>query len=96
MKPSTKSDLINIESLKGVLKMINNDIKDVKGSASAPSEKASKLMTLHRQRAQIINQGNSKYPHINWLDEAIGPDNGFNRSLIETARMKIENKFNFN
>lgn len=96
MKPLTKSDLINIESLKGVLKMINNDIKDLKTSPTAPSEKTSKLITLHRQRAQIVSQGNSKYPHINWLDEAVGPDNGFNRSLIDTARMKIEMKFNFN
>ena len=52
-------------------------------------------MAVYRHRAQLINQGNSKYPHVNWIDEAIGEDNSFNRSLIDTARMKIEMKFYF-
>jgi hypothetical protein len=44
MKNLTKSDLINIEALKGVLRMLSNDIKDVKNSNTAPSEKANKIM----------------------------------------------------
>lgn len=96
MKNITKSDLINIEALKGALKMLSNDIKDIKSGKAAASEKAKQLMAVYRHRAQLINQGNSKYPHINWIDEAIGEDNSFNRSLIDTARMKIDMKFNFN
>ena len=96
MKNLTKSDLINIEALKGALKMLSNDIKDIKAGKAAASDKAKQLMTVYRHRAQLINQGNSKYPHVKWIDEAIGEDNSFNRSLINTARMKIEMNFNFN
>lgn len=98
MKNLTKSDLINIEALKGALKMLSNNIKDIKASKAAASEKAKQLMAVYRHRAQLINQGNSKYPHINWIDEAIGEDNSFNRSLIDTARMKAEQiaVFNYN
>lgn len=96
MKHLTKSDLINIEAFKQLIKCVSNDIKDVKASKAAPSDKAKQLMTVYRHRAQLINQGNSKYPHVKWIDEAIGEDNSFNRSLIDTARTKIDMKFNFN
>ena len=96
MKNLTKSDLINIEAFKQLIKCVSNDIKDVKASNTAPSEKANKIMQLYRQRIQLISQASEKYKHINWIDEAIGEDNGFNRSLIDTARMKIEMNFNFN
>jgi len=96
MKPLTKGDQANIEAFKQLIKCVSNDIKDVKLSKATPSEKANKIMILYRQRIQLISQASEKYNHINWLDEAIGPDNGFNRSLIDTARMKIEMKFNFN
>jgi len=96
MKNLTKSDLINIEALKGALKMLSNDIKDIKSDKAAASEKANKIMQLYRQRIQLISQASEKYKHINWIDEAIGEDNSFNRSLIDTARMKIDMKFNFN
>jgi len=96
MKNLTKSDLINIEALKGALKMLSNDIKDIKAGKAATSEKANKIMQLYRQRIQLISQASEKYKHINWIDEAIGEDNSFNRSLIDTARMKIDMKFNFN
>ena len=96
MKNLTKSDLINIEAFKQLIKCVSNDIKDVKTSNAAPSEKANKIIQLYRQRIQLISQASDKYSHINWLDEAIGEDKGFNRSLIDTARMKIEMKFNFN
>lgn len=96
MKNLNKSDLINIEAFKQLIKCVSNDIKDVKESKAAPSEKANKIMILYRQRIQLISQASEKYNHINWLDEAIGEDNGFNRSLIDTTRMKIDMKFNFN
>ena len=96
MKNLTKSDLINIEAFKQLIKCVSNDIKDVKLSNAAPSEKANKIMQLYRQRIQLISQASEKYSHINWLDEAIGPDNSFDRTMKDTARMKIEMKFNFN
>lgn len=94
----TKSDLINIEALKSSLKMINNDIKEVKQGDKTPEEKMKYLMLLHRQRAQLITAGNKNYSHINWIDEAIGPDTSFNRSLIDTTRIKAEQRavFNYN
>lgn len=96
MKNLTKSDLLNIEAFKGLINMVSNDIKDVKNSKATTGDKAAKIMQLYRQRIQLISQASEKYSHINWLDEAIGTDNGFNRSLIETVRMKIDMKFNFN
>jgi hypothetical protein len=96
MKHLTKSDLLNIEAFKGLINMVSNDIKEVKLSTAAPSEKANKIMQLYRQRIQLISQATEKYSHINWLDEAIGTDNSFDRSLKDTARIKIDMKFNFN
>jgi hypothetical protein len=96
MKNLTKSDLVNIEALKAVLKMLSNDITEVKQGTAAQSEKANKIMQLYRQRIQLISQASEKYSHINWLDEAIGQDNSFDRTLKDTARIKIEMKFNLN
>jgi len=96
MKNLTKSDLINIEAFKQLIKCVSNDIKDVKASNTAPSEKANKIMQLYRQRIQLISQASEKYKHINWLDEAIGQETSFKRSLKDTARIKVEMKFNFN
>jgi hypothetical protein len=96
MKNLTKSDLVNIEALKAVLIMLSNDITEVKQGTAAPSEKANKIMQLYRQRIQLISQASEKYSHINWLDEAIGQDNSFDRTLKDTARIKIEMKFNLN
>ena len=96
MKNITKSDLINIEAFKQLIKCVSNDIKDVKNSKAPASEKANKIMQLYRQRIQLISQATEKYSHINWLDEAIGTDNSFDRSLKDTARIKIDMKFNFN
>ena len=98
MKNLTKSDLINIEAFKQLIKCVSNDIKDVKASNTAPSEKANKIMQLYRQRIQLISQASEKYKHINWLDEAIGQDNSFEISLKDTARIKAEQiaVFNYN
>lgn len=96
MKNLTKSDLINIEAFKQLLKCVSNDIKDVKQGTAAASEKANLIMKLYRQRIQLISQASEKYSHINWLDEAIGTDNSFERSLKDTARIKVNMKFNFN
>ncbi len=96
MKNLTKSDLINIEAFKQLLKCVSNDIKDVKRGTAAASEKANQIMKLYRQRIQLINQAADKYPHINWLDESIGQETGFDRSLKDTIRMKIESKLGLN
>lgn len=96
MKHLTKGDQANIEAFKQLIKCVSNDIKDVKNSSSNPRDKADKIMQLYRQRIQLISQASEKYNHINWLDEAIGQETGFERSLKDTARIKIEMKFNFN
>ncbi len=96
MKNLTKGDQANIEAFKQLIKCVSNDIKYVKASKSAASEKANKIMQLYRQRIQLISQASEKYSHINWLDEAVGPDTSFSRTLKDTARMKIEMKFHFN
>jgi len=96
MKNLTKSDLANIEAFKQLIKCVSNDITEIKAVTAAPSEKANKIMQLYRQRIQLISQASEKYSHINWLDEAIGQDNSFERSLKDTARIKIDMKFNFN
>lgn len=96
MKNLNKSDLANIEAFKQLIKCVSNDIKDVKNSKEAPGEKANKIMQLYRQRIQLISQASEKYRHINWLDEAIGQETSFERSLKDATRIKIEMKFNFN
>jgi hypothetical protein len=96
MKNLSKSDLVNIEAFKQLIKCVSNDITEVKQGTAAPSEKANKIMQLYRQRIQLISQATEKYSHINWLDEAIGTDNSFDRSLKDTARIKVNMKFNFN
>lgn len=96
MKNLTKGDQANIEAFKQLIKCVSNDIKDVKLSKATPSEKANKIMILYRQRIQLISQASEKYNHINWLDEAIGKDTSFGRTIKDTARMKIDMKFNFN
>ena len=62
----------------------------------ARNQKADQVFKLTRQRIQLINQATGKYPHINWINEAIGIENGFEVSRKETARTKIDMKFNFN
>jgi len=96
MKHLTKSDLANIEAFKQLLKCVSNDITEVKQGTVPESEKANKIMQLYRQRIQLISQASEKYSHINWLDEAIGQETSFKRSLKDTARIKVEMKFNFN
>jgi len=96
MRNLTKSDLVNIEAFKQLIKCVSNDITEVKQGTAAPSDKANKIMQLYRQRIQLISQASEKYSHINWLDEAIGQDNSFERSLKDTARIKVNMKFNFN
>lgn len=96
MKNLSKSDLINIEAFRQLIKCVSNDIRDVKESKSTPTDKANAIMKLYRQRIQLISQANEKYSHINWLEEAIGTENGFETARKQNARMKIDIKFNFN
>jgi hypothetical protein len=96
MKNLTKSDLVNIEALKAVLIMLSNDIKDVKAKVDIPSNKAEKIFALYRQKAQLINSATDKYPHINWLNVALGEETNSERSLKDTVRIKIETRLNLN
>jgi len=96
MKQLTKSDLINIDAFKALLRLVSNDIKDVKNSSSADSDKAKQIFKLYRQRMQSINQAGEKYPQINRYNEALGLETGFESSNKQTIKMKIEAKFNFN
>jgi len=96
MKQLTKSDLIDIEALKTVLKMLSNDITEVKQSNISASEKANKIFQLYRDKGRLLNKATEKYPHVNWLNEAIGPDTSFNRCLKDTARIKAEQVAVFN
>ena len=96
MKQLTNSDLININALKTVLKMISNDIKDVKASNSAPSEKAKQIFNLYTHKGRLLNQATEHYPHINWINETLGEETSFESSFKTTAKMKIETRFNLN
>lgn len=81
MKNLTKSDLINIDTFKGLLKMLSNDIKEAKGSNAAPEVKAQNVFKLSVQRSQLINNAASNYPQINWIDETIGPKFKYSRAV---------------
>jgi hypothetical protein len=96
MKNLTKSDLVNIEALKAVLIMLSNDIKDVKAKVDIPANKAENIFALYRQKAQLINSAADKYPHINWLNVALGEETNSERSLKDTVRIKIETRLNLN
>jgi hypothetical protein len=96
MKNLTKSDLTNIEALKAVLIMLSNDIKDVKAKVDIPANKAEKIFALYRHKAQLINSAADKYPHINWLNVALGEETNSERSLKDTVRIKIETRLNLN
>lgn len=89
MKQLTKSDLINIETFKGLLKMLDNDIKDVKQSTLIPQLKASKVFLLTIQRSNLISNAASNYPQINWIDEVVGLRNG-----VINREMKFNNIVN--
>jgi hypothetical protein len=96
MKPLTKSDLVNIDAFKALLRLVSNDIKDVKASSAAPNEKAKQIFKLYRDKGRLLNQATEKYPQINWLNEALGPETGLEVANKQTIKMKIEAKFNLN
>jgi len=96
MKNLTKSDMINIEAFKSLIQLIVNDIKEVKAKADIPANKAEKIFALYRQKAQLINSAADKYPHINWLNVALGEETNSERSSKDTVRIKIETRLNLN
>ena len=96
MNNLTKSDLINIETFKSLIRLTNTEIKEVKSRTSAPSEKAIEVFNLHTQKAHLIQNAGKAYPHIDWINESEGTETGFKRSLIDTARLKAENRAVFN
>lgn len=96
MKDLTKSDLINIETFKSLIKLTNNEIKDAKHRNATNSEKANEVFNLHTQKAHLIQNATKNYPHINWIEESEGPESAFKDSLITTARMKIESRLGLN
>lgn len=86
----TKIDNLNIEAYKGLLSMLQNDIKYIKGGTATPKQKANLLMEVSRQRLKLIQNATANYPHINWINEAIGERNAFQESEMNTIRLKAE------
>ena len=88
-KDNTYSDQVNIEALKAVLKMINNDIKDVKkDERTTKEEKIHLIMVLSRQRANIVQTSAERYPQINWIDE-VGEGRQASLTTIRGRRFKV-------
>ncbi len=75
MKDLTKSDLINIEAYKAIIKMISNDIRDIVKGTSATSEKIKMIFELSQKRADILHTACINYPHIYWIYETIPSGN---------------------
>ncbi len=94
MKNYTKSDQINIEAFKSLIKLVNNDIMDVKCSSAANSERAKQIFELYRQKSAIIASAKKHYPDIDWLTLAIGRGPGHDKRQL--VKVLVETKFNFN
>lgn len=90
MKQLSKSDILNIETYKGLLAMLQNDIVYIKGGTATPKQKANLLMEVSRQRSKLIQNATANYPHINWVSEAIEERTAFQESEHNTIRLKAE------
>lgn len=89
MENYNKSDLLNIETYKQLLKTLNNDIEDVKNSYNTPQEKAHLIFVLSQQRGDLIANAKKNYPRINWVEIAI-------QLKTDTKKIKTEVLFKFN
>lgn len=90
MAQLTKSDELNIETYKGLLAMLQNDIVYIKGGTATAKQKANLLMEVTRQRSKLIENATANYPHINWINEAIGERTAFKESEMNIIRLKAE------
>jgi len=94
MKNYTKSDQINIEAFKSLIKLVNNDIMDVKCISSANSERAKQIFKLYQQKSNLIENAKSHYPEIDWLTIAVGREPEHDKRQL--VKVLVETKFNFN
>ena len=81
MKQLTEKDLINIIIYKGNLININDEIKAIIVSSSAPCDKMDQIFELYKQRYEVITKASLEYPHINWMDYAIGKENNIKNNI---------------
>jgi len=88
MKHLTKSDLVNIDAFKALLRLVSNDITAVKQSDKEPSAKSQEIFKLYRQKAQLIQQATDKYPEINWINEALGDKLPSETEFYSLAKIK--------
>ncbi len=74
-KDRTYSDQVDIECIKSVLIMINNDIKDIKKDERTTKEqKVHLVFSLSSQRSKLVATSTKLYPHIDWMTEAFGEE----------------------
>jgi len=92
MKQLTEKDLINIVIHKGNLININDEIKAVIVSSSAPCDKMDQIFELYKQRYEVITKASLEYPHINWMDQAIGQENSGSHNI----KLKIMDRLHLN
>lgn len=71
MKNLSHSDLINIDAFKSILRMITNDIEDLKTSKLPIEERNNMLFELSNTRSNVIKNARKSYPDINWVTEII-------------------------
>lgn len=96
MKNISFSDKVNIEALKNLINMTNNDINEVKASDLPPSEKMDLIIKLSVRRADQVYNAAQNYPFINWVNVAIGEQSRFEECRKTTARLKAEAHFGLN
>ena len=95
MKNYTKSDQVNIEAFKSLIKLVNNDILAVKcDSSSANSERAKRIFELYRQKSALIANAKKHYPDIDWITIAVGREPEHDKRQL--VKVLVETKFNFN
>lgn len=95
MKNYTKSDQVNIEAFKSLIKLVNNDILVVKcDSSTAASERAKRIFELYRQKSALIANAKKHYHEIDWITIAIGREPEHDKRQL--VKVLVETKFNFN
>lgn len=68
MKELTKSDQINIDTFKQLIKCLGNDLEDVKKGTATISQKTIMIFRISQQRADLIQNAKLNYPHIKWTE----------------------------
>lgn len=94
MKNYTKSDQVNIEAFKALIKLVNNDIREVKEGSSAPCERAKQIFKLYQRKSNLIENAKQQYPEIDWITIAVGREPEHDKRTL--VKVLVETKFNFN